>query len=73
MGGPSPSVTAGESFEVGIPKALFTRALHRVGRLRNRWVVSAGGERFLVNEAPERLTAAPFSVVLNWPAGLARD
>ena len=35
-------------------------------------VVSADGQRFLINTAPEQAASAPFTVVLNWTAGLKK-
>jgi len=67
------STRLGPALEVGIPKPLFTRPMQRAGRLRNRWVASADGERFLVNAVLERQAAAPFSIVLNWPAALGGE
>jgi hypothetical protein len=66
-------VTSGTTLEVGIPKELFTRTMHNLGSVRNRWVVSADGERFLMNLAPERPATSAFSVVLNWVEGLAGE
>jgi Tol biopolymer transport system component len=65
-------VSIGATFEPGIPKALFKRTFERSGILRNRWSASADGQRFVVNAARETSHAAPFSVVMNWPATLAQ-
>jgi Tol biopolymer transport system component len=60
----------GESFEVGAVKPLFeTRA---VLGFRYFYDVSADGQRFLINTAPEQAASAPITVVLNWTAGLKR-
>jgi serine/threonine protein kinase/Tol biopolymer transport system component len=59
----------GSSFEVGAAKPLFeARALDPT---RNRFAVSADGQRFLMNSAPQT-TSAPITVVLNWAAGLKK-
>jgi Tol biopolymer transport system component len=59
----------GSSFEVGAVKPLFeTRALDPT---RNRFAVSADGQRFLINTDPQT-TSAPITVVLNWAAGLKK-
>jgi eukaryotic-like serine/threonine-protein kinase len=59
----------GSSFEVGAVKPLFeARALDPT---RNRFAVSADGQRFLMNSAPQT-TSAPITVVLNWAAGLKK-
>ena len=34
--------------------------------------VSADGQRFLINTAPEQAVSAPITVVLNWTAGLKK-
>jgi hypothetical protein len=39
---------------------------------RYSYVVSADGQRFLINRAPEQTTQAPITVVLNWTAGLKK-
>jgi hypothetical protein len=39
--------------------------------IRNAYVPTADGERFLVNSRPEE-AGVPFTLVLNWPAGLKR-
>jgi Tol biopolymer transport system component len=66
----SAPVSTGATFEPGIPKALFKRALERSGILRNRWCPTADGQRFVVNAAREIAQSSPFSVVVNWPATL---
>jgi serine/threonine protein kinase len=59
----------GSSYEVGAVKPLFeARALDPT---RNRFAVSADGQRFLMNSAPQT-TSAPITVVLNWAAGLKK-
>jgi len=64
-------VSLGASFEPGIPKPLFKRVMQHDGIQRNRWVAAADGQRFIVNAARETGRAAPFSVILNWPATMA--
>ena len=66
-------ISAGPSFEAGTPKALFrTQAL--IPRLtvaaRGQYVVSADGQRFLVQASTETASAAPITVVLDWTADL---
>jgi len=65
-----PVNTGGPAFEAGIPAALFTTAIP-VATRRNRYVVAANGQRFLVNTVPEELHPV-FTVVLNWEAGVKR-
>jgi dipeptidyl aminopeptidase/acylaminoacyl peptidase len=66
-------VTLGASFDAGQPKALFRRRTEKSGIVRNRYVVTADGKRFLINGGEEDRGATPFSVVLNWPQGLAGE
>jgi eukaryotic-like serine/threonine-protein kinase len=59
----------GASFGVSAIKPLFqTRATGR----NDRYAVSADGQRFLINTAPEQSASAPIMVVLNWTAGLKK-
>ena len=57
----------GESFRAGIPKELFEASLPPI-QLRNRYIVTADGKRFLMNAPVEAQERASFRVVLNWPA-----
>jgi hypothetical protein len=57
------------SFEVGAIRPLFQT---RSYGLRYSYVVSADGQRFLINSAPEQKASAPITVVLNWTAGLKK-
>ena len=60
----------GGSFEVGAVKLLFeTRAVTGLGHPYN---LSADGQRFLINTAPEQAASAPITVVLNWTASLQK-
>jgi dipeptidyl aminopeptidase/acylaminoacyl peptidase len=61
----------GESFRPGIPKELF-EARVRPEQLRNRYVVTSDGKRFLMNALVEQQEHASFRVVLNWPGLLKR-
>ena len=60
----------GASFEVGAVKPLFRDARRDRSALSVR--VSADGQRFLINTAPEQAASAPITVVLNWTAGLKK-
>jgi len=61
-------IRAGTTFEYGTPRVLFNMRAN-VTDTRNSYVVSADGQRFLVNML---LNAAPspINLVLNWTAGL---
>jgi Tol biopolymer transport system component len=65
-------VTLGASFDAGEPKSLFHRRLEKTGIVRNRWIASQDGQRFLVAVTQEERSAAPFSIVLNWTRGLTQ-
>jgi hypothetical protein len=64
-------IQAGESFKAGIPQPLFTARV-RTGTARNKYVASAGGERFLLVVPLGREALIPTTVVLNWHAELGR-
>jgi len=66
-----PVSTAG-TFEPGMPVDLFKRPIERGANSRNRYFPSADGQRFLVNAARQTSQAAPLSVIINWPATLAK-
>jgi hypothetical protein len=61
-----------DALEASIPKALFkTRISGPLGvGLRFNYVVSAGGERFLINTLEEGEVSPRIVVVLNWTAEL---
>jgi Tol biopolymer transport system component len=60
----------GANFEVGAVKPLFETRIVLGGRYQ--YAVSADGQRFLINTAPEQAAPAPITVVLNWAAGLKK-
>jgi hypothetical protein len=64
-------IDAGESFKAGIPQALFPARV-QPGIARNKYVVSADGERFLFVAPLGREALTPTTVVLNWGAELGR-
>ena len=57
-------------FEVGIPKPLFDAAF--TAGLRNRVVISPDGQKFLVMTRVDQTTTTPFTLVLDWLAGVKR-
>jgi Tol biopolymer transport system component len=65
-------VSIGATFEPGVPKALFKRAIERGVAPRSRYTVTPDGQRFIVNAARVASQSAPFAVVLNWPATLTK-
>jgi eukaryotic-like serine/threonine-protein kinase len=63
--------TDGPQFEAGIPKPLF-QAQFLLGAWRNRYVVTADGQRFLAIVPVEKQAYSPITVVMNWTADLKR-
>jgi Tol biopolymer transport system component/predicted Ser/Thr protein kinase len=60
----------GAGFEVGAVKPLFaTRIVFAAGY---QYDVSADGQRFLIDAAPEQAASTPITIVLNWTAGLKK-
>ena len=62
---------AGSDLQAGIPRALFPISI-RGGNARNKYVVSADGQRFLIDAPLGRESLSPTTVVLNWFVGLGR-
>jgi Tol biopolymer transport system component len=58
-------------FEAGVTRPLFPISITEFGNDRNHYVVTADGERFLVNSVEES-AAVPITVVLNWTEELKR-
>jgi eukaryotic-like serine/threonine-protein kinase len=59
-------------FQAGIPAPLFQAQLITGYLWRNRYNVSADGQQFLMLEPTGETTAAPITMVLNWPALLEK-
>jgi hypothetical protein len=58
-------------FEAGVPLALFQGPLGDF-TLASFYAVAPGAQRFLVVKSDDELSTRPFTVVLNWQAGLKR-
>ncbi len=54
-----------------VARALFEARVPPAG-LRNRYVVTSDGKRFLMNTLVDERDPASFHVVLNWPTLLKR-
>jgi serine/threonine protein kinase len=54
------------AFEAGTPRELFQTQIAPFIEARNQYVVTADGERFLVNTMLDEISTAPIAVVLNW-------
>ncbi len=64
-------VKSGTKFEASVPRDLFDlRSIKGVGG--NNYTVTGDGQRFLIVTSLEETNAEPFTVVLNWMAGLKR-
>jgi hypothetical protein len=61
----------GDRVQSGPPVMLFNPDLEIAG-LRNRFVVTADGQRFLVLKSIANRRASPVSVLVNWAAALHR-
>jgi serine/threonine protein kinase len=66
--------TAGETFQPGVPKALFHAAV--LGGTGGgpttswRWDISPDGQRFLINTTLDEATSSPVTVLLNWQSAM---
>jgi Tol biopolymer transport system component len=65
-------IDPGPPFSAGAPTRLFQRAMTGGGFSRNRMVVTADGQRFLINAANETRQRQGFTVVLDWTAELLK-
>ena len=68
------SVTAGDSFQQGAPAALFQTRVETSNSTgaRNNYLVTADGQRFLVNNIILDSGSQPINVVINWTAQLKK-
>ncbi len=64
----------GAAFKAAPPKALFRARVRAPGivAVRNDYVVTADGQRFLINKLVDDPAKATITVVVNWAARLAR-
>jgi Tol biopolymer transport system component len=61
-------------FESSVPQQLFlTRVSPPTVGVRNQYVVSHDGQRFLINQAPEGRPVTPITVLVPWTAVLKRN
>jgi Tol biopolymer transport system component len=64
-------VNTASTFETSAPKPLFATQVSGYNA-PNRYVVSADGQRFLVNSPAGEMNQTPITVVLNWTSTLKR-
>ena len=64
--------TGGKAFRAGEAKALFETSLNHADVVRNRYVVSADGQQFLLAIPMQEGGPVPFTVVLDWTADLEK-
>jgi Tol biopolymer transport system component len=64
-------INTASTFEMSAPKPLFATQVSSYNS-PNRYVVSADGQRFLVNSPAGEVNQTPITVVLNWSSGLKR-
>jgi hypothetical protein len=67
-----PITLAAGSAEPGRPMPLFNPRMNLRPGLRNEYVVSSDGRRFLVLKPVVDRTRSPVTVVLNWPSLFTR-
>jgi eukaryotic-like serine/threonine-protein kinase len=65
-------ITAKAEFQAGVAKLLFQAPLGFGLGSEGQWDVAPDGKRFLFPSPTDQLSAAPFTVVLNWQAGLKK-
>jgi eukaryotic-like serine/threonine-protein kinase len=65
-------VSTVSGFTAGEPKPLFETRVTGLADLRNHYVVTGDGQRFLVSSVTKEGATAPITVVLNWAADLRR-
>ena len=63
-------VRPGDTFGVGVPKALFKATLVEGTYTGYRWAPARDGQRFLINTPAGAVTAGRFVVVTNWTSEL---
>jgi eukaryotic-like serine/threonine-protein kinase len=63
---------SGSVFRAGEPRALFRTPLSYSDLVRNSYVVPADSRRFLLAKPVTQGGQSPFTVVLDWAAGIAR-
>ena len=56
----------GATFETGVPRVLFEPTLDPRTNVRNRYIPSPDGQRFLIIAPAEQTSPTPLTVVLNW-------
>jgi eukaryotic-like serine/threonine-protein kinase len=69
----SVAVNGTSTLETGLPSRLFETRMSvafNPSYTRNQYMVSADGQRFLINQPPVSAPSPPITVVVNWPAAL---
>ena len=65
-------IKPGPPFQAGVPKPLFETRVPTITDFRNHYVVTADGQRFLINSMFEERASTPIDVVKNWTKLLKR-
>ncbi|HJW14362.1 MAG TPA: protein kinase [Thermoanaerobaculia bacterium] len=65
-------IRAGETFEAGIPRALFQATVSPIRNVRSHYLPASDGRRFLLLAPLGRDAMVPTTVVVNWNASLSR-
>jgi eukaryotic-like serine/threonine-protein kinase len=64
-------ITTSPAFRAGVPRVLFQTPQTSISTLAYAWDVTPDGKRFLLPETTQE-GRTPFTVVLNWQAGLKK-
>ena len=68
-------VKMGATVDASAPIRLFETAMSSIAipaYTRNQYIVTADGQRFLINQPAEGASPSPITVVINWPAALKK-
>jgi Tol biopolymer transport system component len=65
-------IRAGGTFQAGIPQPLFQAHIQSITNVRNHYLATADGQRFLMLAPLGRESMPPTTIVLNWSAELGR-
>jgi hypothetical protein len=69
------AIKADSTFEPSVPKVLFETRRFGIPpniTVRNQYVATADGQRFLINQHVGGTSSSPITVVVNWTAGLKK-
>jgi eukaryotic-like serine/threonine-protein kinase len=68
----SVDVNPRETWQAGRPHALFRTSIPQTAEPRNRYAVTADGQRFVIDSISDMDRQEPITVLVNWPAAVNR-